>query len=109
MMSRSVRPAPIMTWPRSPAMPSRADASRVSTLFLGATLAVHELGTVEVAAGNDVDHAANGIGTINGRGTVGKDFNPLDSGNGNDVKVLGSTNLWPKRCALAVDQDQGTS
>src|SRR5699024_242835 len=81
----------------------------IATGLLGMALAVHELGAGEVLAGDDVDHAADGIGTVNGRSTVGQDFNTLDSRQRNDVEVLGAADLRAHRRTPAVDENQRTA
>ena len=58
-----------------------------------------------VAAGDDVDHAGHGIGTVDGRCAVLQDLHAFDGGRGQggDVLVAGGADAH----ALAVDQHQG--
>ncbi|KAG1168427.1 hypothetical protein G6F35_017462 [Rhizopus arrhizus] len=44
----------------------------------------------EIPAQNDVDHTADGVGAVDGRGTIGKDLHALDGTQRNqrDVDVL---------------------
>src|SRR5690606_8832326 len=59
----------------------------------------------EVLAGNDVDHAGNGVGTVQRRGAIFQHFNALDHG-GRDLRdVLQAAGGDAK--ALAIDQHQG--
>ena len=46
-----------------------------------------ELDPVEIAVGDEVDHAGDRIGAINRRGAAGDDLNPLNQHLGNDVDI----------------------
>ena len=70
---------------------------------------ITELGAVEVLAGDDVDHATDGIGTVDCRGAVGQDFDTLNRTQRDCVQVLCRTNVRGNRGTTTVDQDQGTA
>ena len=46
-----------------------------------------EFTALVVFAGNEVNHTAHGVGTVNGRGSVFEHFHALDSAGGNIVEV----------------------
>ena len=48
---------------------------------------ITQLGAVEVLAQDDVDHAADGVGTVHGGRAVGQDFDALDRGERDRVEV----------------------
>ncbi|KAG1533540.1 hypothetical protein G6F50_015843 [Rhizopus delemar] len=60
---------------------------------------------VEVLAGDDVDHAGDGVGAVDRRGAVGQHFNALDhrGRDGSQVGVAAGADAH----ALAVQQHQG--
>ena len=70
-----------------------------------------DFAALEILAQDDVDHAGDGVGTVDGRGAILEDFDALDGGGGNGVDVgevlLGAVGQAVFGDALAVDQDQG--
>src|SRR5690606_18615050 len=64
-----------------------------------------ELGAFEVAAGDDVDHAGDGVGAVDRGGAVLEDFDALDGGHRHLAQVLQAVGVDTQ--ALAVEQDQG--
>ncbi|MNI49328.1 hypothetical protein D3C73_1039310 [compost metagenome] len=60
---------------------------------------------IEVLAGDDVDHAGNGIGAVDGRCAVGQHFHALDD-RGRDRRQIGVA-TGADAHALAVQQHQG--
>ncbi len=64
-----------------------------------------DFGPIEIGAGNDVDHARDGIGAIDRRGAILEDFHALHDGRGNGVQVhrAGQARDPPP----AIDQHQG--
>src|SRR5690606_10476345 len=73
--------------------------------FVERTDVAVELGAFEVAAGDDVDHAGDGVGTVVRRGAVLEDFDALDRGHRHLPEVLQARGRNAK--ALAVEQHQG--
>src|SRR6185369_8288776 len=75
-------------------------ALTLAVVAVGNAIVGRELRTLVVAAQDEVDDAADCVGTVHRRGTVGQDFDALDrvGRNGVDVAV---------QVAVAVDQDQG--
>ncbi|MGC4113519.1 MAG: hypothetical protein QM765_02400 [Myxococcales bacterium] len=67
-----------------------------------------DLGARPVLAGDDVDHAADGVGAVDGRGAVLEDLDPLDGGHGDGVQVDGGVGAGAARDeAAAVDEHEG--
>src|SRR5207247_3890127 len=59
-------------------------------------------------AGDDVDHAGDGVGSVDGRGAVLEDFDALDRLGGDGVQVDRGGSAEPAgHHAPSVDQDQG--
>src|SRR5690606_27998595 len=72
-----------------------------------AVLAVVDVGfrAVEVLAGDEVDHARDGVGAVDRGRTVLQDLDPLDHGRGDGVQVDAAAQAGNP--AAAVDQDEG--
>ena len=66
-----------------------------------------ELHAFIVATGDDVDHAAQGVGTVDRRGAVREHFDALDRGHRDGVEVLAFAQHRGVRHAAAIEQDQG--
>src|SRR5690606_18811429 len=83
---------------------------QVTALDLGLAVAVTQLGAVEVLAQDDVDHTADGVGTVHRGGTVGEDLDALHGGQRNGVHV-GAVRGRHRvgRCTTAVDQQQAAA
>src|SRR5690606_24801418 len=87
-----------------------AGAHRDAVVLLGLALVVRadvavELGTIEVATGDDVDHAGDRVGTVDRGGAVLEDFDALDRGHRDLAQVLQAGGGDAQ--ALAVEQHQG--
>src|SRR5690606_22185016 len=83
---------------------------QVAALGLGLAVAVAQLGAVEVLAQDDVDHAADRVGAVHGRGAVGQDLDALDRGQRDRVEVsAGGGGHRVGRGATTVDEDQGAA
>ena len=66
---------------------------------------------VDVLAGNNVDHARDGVRAVQGRGAARQDLDALDDGRGNgldvDDVVVAVVGLRVLRRATTIDQGQG--
>src|SRR6185437_659452 len=91
-------------------IPTCANGSRVllaAPVFRRGDEKVH-FSVIQPLFGDEVDHAGNSVGTIDGRRTVLDDFDALDNGPRNDVEVeivylpASTRRSWP----LAVEQDE---
>src|SRR5690606_4063637 len=81
----------------------------VATRTAREALAVGDFHAFEVTTGDDVDHAAHGVRTVDGRGAVGQDLDALNGGHRDGVEVLRGAVHRVGRGAAAVDQDQGAA
>src|SRR5690606_34880468 len=79
----------------------------LAALALGLADAQGDLDAAEVLAGDDVDHAADRVGAVDGRGAVGQDLDALHRSQRDRVQVLALAHHRGGRGATAVDQDQG--
>src|SRR5690606_6880712 len=76
----------------------------------GLLQAVTHFNAVEVLAQDDVDHAADRVGTVHGRSAVGQDLDALDRGQRNRVDVGTARGGHRRgRGTTAVDQHQGAA
>ena len=82
----------------------------MTAAVFGEALAHVDLGALEFAFEDVVDDAGDGIGTVNGRGTVAEDLDALDALRGQLVDVHGLRQAGGHRVdghAAAVDEDEG--
>ncbi len=81
-------------------------AMDVAAAFLGGVGERRQFQAPVIAAGDEVDHPADGVGAVDRRGTIAQHFHPLDGGEGNGVEVDHAA-LEPVRGhAAAVEQHQ---
>lgn len=67
-------------------------------------------GAAEIATGDDVDHAADGVGAVHRRGAVLEDLDALDDGGRDGVEVHRRVGAGTARnVAAAVDQNQSSA
>ena len=86
----------------------QADVEGLAVPGPGGPLEKVDLYPLHPGPGDDVDDAADGVRSVDGRGPVLEHLDPLDDGGGNGVEVDGGVGPGPARHeAAAVDQHQG--
>nr|GEU28061.1 hypothetical protein [Tanacetum cinerariifolium] len=83
----------------------------IEAFFIGARFAGRDGlggdgGGADVTLGDEVDHAADGVGAVDGRGAVAQHFHALERGDGNDVEVDAGAVIRVVGNAPAVEQHQ---
>ena len=85
----------------------QVDAVFASALVLGRDDFGGDVRDVDGALGDEVDHAADGVRAVDGRGAVAQYFDALQRGDGNDVQVDAGAVIRMVGDAPAIEQHQG--
>ena len=85
---------------------ARLTASRLPSFCAGLAILETELGTVDVLAGDEIDHACDCVGTVDRAGTFLQDLDPIDQVDGNQVHIHRRGDATQNSDAVAIEQHE---
>nr|GEU28515.1 hypothetical protein [Tanacetum cinerariifolium] len=92
--------------------PEQVDAALAEVVVVVGAGARAQPQSLEIGLGDEVDHAANGVRAVHGRGAVLEDFNTLDGGQRDAVQIVQRRvavvriGIRGRRHAATIEQDQ---